>query len=408
MRGGMRRLVVGGLFSTVLVIACQGEGPSEDVGVIQLAVSAAPGGVGCLRVNVAGATRTATRTLAVTPGVAVNATLSGLPSGAVTITADAFAESCAAVTASAVATWVGDPIAVTLSAVPVPVQLVMRQNGRISLSVEWDTSGAGGSGGGGAAGSGGASGDAMAAAAILDGQAWVLHCGPTAAGTQRVCTNPAPGNTLPHSDPLAGAVNRNDRATFGGIAGQPYCVTVRVRGIVEAKNYATDTMTSRSGTPYGIAGSINFGATADANQPDGTNGWVAGGMPANGNDYAVYSLLVGSPTKIFYLNSINTAGTNRLNHTTYPIDYVASFDVNGGSSLQFILTDFNRNAIRNCAEPNIESVCNPQVLSPLPMIVNPSSEVDLIQPHNGQLAVMTVTSARTGTCDCSEGPANCR
>ncbi len=141
--------VVGGvvtvfaLLATVSSVGCTADLPGDEGGsgrgAIELAVAAPPSGVGCLRVTTAG-TRTVVKTLAITAGVPVSSSLTGLPTGMVAVTAEAFAEACAMVTPSSNPSWTGDPINVTLAAgVVTPVQLIMRQNGRLSLSVEWDT-----------------------------------------------------------------------------------------------------------------------------------------------------------------------------------------------------------------------------------------------------------------------------
>jgi hypothetical protein len=162
----LNRLLVAGTFSAALTLtACQNlpDSQPDDQGTISLAVAAAPAGVSCLRVTTAGTSRSVARTVPITPGMTVSTNLSGLPTGSVSVTAEAFAEACAAVTAMSVATWNSDPFPVTLAAgVVQPVQLTMRQNGRISVSVDWDTSdGTGGAGGTIMTGAGGTGGTIM-------------------------------------------------------------------------------------------------------------------------------------------------------------------------------------------------------------------------------------------------------
>jgi hypothetical protein len=268
-------------------------------------------------------------------------------------------------------------------------------------------SGTGGRGTGGAAtGTGGAApGDAAAVGALFQGQAWLLRCGQLNAGTLRVCsnTNTIASNNLSHDNPLAGGVNRNDFTNAAGTAGQPYCVTIRVQGISEAKQYVNDTVTNRSGTPYGVTGTLSFGNTTEASLADGSNGWAVGGMPTANGDYNVYAILVDSPRQIYYLNSINTNGVNRQNHSAYAFDYTASFTINGGSRVQFMAADFNRNAIVNCADPIVESVCNqlPNI-TPLPSLQGPTGmAVTVTQPVMGQLVITSLVASRAGACTCS-------
>ena len=130
--GAVVALVVGG---------CQNEAPpDDDGGRISLIIAAAPAGVGCVGVTVTGSTRSTTRQVEITTGVDTTTTLSALPTGAVSISANAFAETCTDLTSASNATWTSDAVMATLPAgATVPIQLVMRQGGRISLSIAWDT-----------------------------------------------------------------------------------------------------------------------------------------------------------------------------------------------------------------------------------------------------------------------------
>ncbi|HVR19964.1 MAG TPA: hypothetical protein VMS65_09710 [Polyangiaceae bacterium] len=192
---------------------------------------------------------------------------------------------------------------------------------------------------------------------------------------------------------MAGRVLRNDVAFFGGDPGVSYCVKAKVDGVVSARNYADDTIMDRPGAPYGVSGTINFGTTSDASWT-GTDGWRAGGIPAAGNDYTVYALLVGSPRKIFYLNSISLQNFSRITQATYQVHYEAIFNVKGGSRLQFMAADYNSSAVRNCMEPVIDVTCQPHVANPAPP---PSPR----QPFEGQFLVMTLLDARVGACICT-------
>lgn len=233
--------------------------------------------------------------------------------------------------------------------------------------------GGAGTGGAGTGGSGTGGANPLGAAAILDGQAWVMPCGATI-GT-RDCANNAPmiSPPVPASDPLAGCVNRNDTATFGGQSGTLYQVTVRVRGLVEAKSYV---------------GGIDKSDLS-------TDGWYIGGGPdpsTAGEDTSVfnaYALRVGNPSQLFFLNSIGIPGDNRIRASTFPVDYLASFLIYGGSSLRFMAADRNCVASRNCADS--VTTCTAQSISNLPPINNPPGTT-ITQPFNGQFLVMTVIS----------------
>jgi hypothetical protein len=124
------------LLSTAM--ACDAStGPrGEDQGIIRISLAAVPADVACVRLTVANAARTVVRDLPATPGLPIMESLFGMPTGDVSIGAQAFAAVCPA--PGAPATWVSDPLMVFLVAgVPLPVQLTMRRNGRIELSIDW-------------------------------------------------------------------------------------------------------------------------------------------------------------------------------------------------------------------------------------------------------------------------------
>jgi streptogramin lyase len=79
----------------------------------------------------------------VSPGMASVADLSGLPTGAVTLTEDVFTEACAMVTPTTVPTWVSDPVPVTLVAGdPVSVSVTVRRvdaGGQVMVTTNFPT-----------------------------------------------------------------------------------------------------------------------------------------------------------------------------------------------------------------------------------------------------------------------------
>jgi cysteine-rich repeat protein len=129
-----------GVFVSALWLAGCGitpESPKPNEGIIQLSSSAVPNDVACVRLTVANAARTVVSDFDATPGQALTASLSGLPIGMVSISAEAFAAMCPAT--GAPATWISEPLTATLVAgIPMPVQLTMRPNGRIDLSIDWE------------------------------------------------------------------------------------------------------------------------------------------------------------------------------------------------------------------------------------------------------------------------------
>jgi hypothetical protein len=99
-------------------------------------------------------------------------TFTGLPTGDVTITGEAFKLSCSAIAPDAVPTWVSDPLAVNLQpGVSTPISLSFRPNGRLDLSVIFqdDTCTNGGCDGGGAGGDQGMAGQTGAGGGVAGG-----------------------------------------------------------------------------------------------------------------------------------------------------------------------------------------------------------------------------------------------
>lgn len=116
---------------------CAGGGrSSEDLGQARLAIGNVPNNVHCVRVTAQGVSRTVVRSVDVMPGQTVQTTLSGLPTGQVVFTAQAFSTACAAVVASSVPTWVSDPVTVTVATTPiVNVSLTLHPNGQATVGV---------------------------------------------------------------------------------------------------------------------------------------------------------------------------------------------------------------------------------------------------------------------------------
>jgi hypothetical protein len=112
-----------------------------DTGTLQLALTSAPGDASCLKVTIAG-TRSTTKLIDLTPGMATTYTFKGLPIGIATITGDAFASSCAALASDAVPVYTTDaPVTVRIDPVEVvKVVLKLLRNGRLSIDVDFENS----------------------------------------------------------------------------------------------------------------------------------------------------------------------------------------------------------------------------------------------------------------------------
>jgi hypothetical protein len=395
--------------------ACQTTNVEGDVGVISVAITAAPTGVACLRVTVTGATGTASRTTALVPGMPTNGTLSGLPLGQVTVKAEAFDTSCASLTSASIPTWLSDPVTLVLTpGTPVAVTLTMQKAGQISVSVDWNTGGATGTAGAGGAtgtagaggatgtagaggaagkagaggatgtaGAGGATGTAgaggtggdQAAAAIMDGQAWLAPCGPTQAFSDLVCQDTVMSACPQGSEYLLnGTIFRNDTVTFGGDPAVTYNVTVRVRGVVEPKHYTGCTL--NFATPQ-------EGFASGPTRPPGGSG---GCYPSTSGNYGVYMLRVSNPQKTYFFNALNKTEA----HFSYPVDYTVTIPVAGGAQLQYLASDSNCSENKNCDSTSVDGVAGGGICNPI--VLTTFSDSRIAQPYNGQFLVMSLVS----------------
>jgi hypothetical protein len=121
------------------LVACSGAGaPEGEIGTAALAVVNVPSDVHCFRITAQGASRTAVRTVDVTPGQTVQASLGGLPTGQVAFTGEGLSPACASVSASSVPSWISDPVVVTVQvSPPVNVQLVLHPNGQAAVGADF-------------------------------------------------------------------------------------------------------------------------------------------------------------------------------------------------------------------------------------------------------------------------------
>lgn len=140
MRPWISGCLASSVFGLTVLGGCQEAGSSEgdDLGTIQLAVTAVPMDVSCLRASVTGARGTVVRRISAMAGAPATGKLAGLPVGNVTLLLDALPVACDDITPATEATWVSEPISLVLvPGVPQTVNVVMRQNGRIDLDVDF-------------------------------------------------------------------------------------------------------------------------------------------------------------------------------------------------------------------------------------------------------------------------------
>jgi hypothetical protein len=98
-----------------LVCACGGAEPDRELAEATVALTSAPADALCLRIVVAGETRTATRNFDVGVAAGTVFSLTALPAGEVVFLADAFDSSCGLLTATSAHSWYGVPVRATLA-----------------------------------------------------------------------------------------------------------------------------------------------------------------------------------------------------------------------------------------------------------------------------------------------------
>jgi hypothetical protein len=194
----------------------------------------------------------------------------------------------------------------------------------------------GGAGGmsGGASGSGGAAPSISEVAGKLDGYLGTYPCG---AGdfTGYDCIN-------------SGCTNNQKRVQqdfpIGGTPGTVYEIELRVRGLIEAKNYTSACMR-------------RAGSTMDSSTMGGD--FLCSGGATQNSSYNEFSITVtdgqvqGQPT-YYGLNARN--GTNEA-HESWALNYTFKLRVEGGGSVRYIYFDSNCRMITNCGPGVGSSSC---------------------------------------------------
>ncbi len=120
---------------------------------------------------------------------------------------------------------------------------------------------------------------------------------------------------LQSADP-AWKLKREIVRTFAGQAGTTYDVTLRVRGVVEPKNFT--------------GGEVRH------------EHFQAGGTPVK-NDYNFYSLRVSDPEGTYTFNR----SEQKVGHYTFPIDYAVTIPIRAGATVTMGAYDSNDVAIAN-------------------------------------------------------------
>lgn len=140
MRNGLAVMTALGLLGAA---ACGTQSPNdtaseEAVGEIDVALTNAPSDVSCVRVSVVGS-RTDVRKFDLAAGKKASFTLTGLPVGNVSVSADAFPLACNKVVSGVEATWYSESVGAKLKAGIVEhVALSMIHNGKASVGVDFN------------------------------------------------------------------------------------------------------------------------------------------------------------------------------------------------------------------------------------------------------------------------------
>jgi hypothetical protein len=325
------RLVMFAVAALSAVAGCGSPTEEDRIGTITLSVTAAPAGVRCLRVNVASPWGIDSKSFAVSEGATTMGSMSGLPLGPVNIQGEAFASTCSNVTSASIATWVSDPVSLTLvSGTVAAVTLIMRAPGRVGISVDWNTMGglptvaqlfpAGADG-------------------PLDGRLVSQPCGDSTMGTD--CASAGAyfqGSLIACS---GGALNVLHTYPVAGTAGATYRVTMHFYGIMSPKNYGA-AVTREAGT--GRPGNQDSGASPSS--------WATApaGHVFPASDYDTYEIHVDNQNNqevaVYYLNADISEG-----HWTYVINFAKQINVIGGGRVRVRTFDRNCRQIKNCGPP---------------------------------------------------------
>ncbi len=133
----MSMRIASALGTAALLCACSGSSQktmqSSDVHVA--ALFNAPGGVVCIQLVASNAVRSASKTFTVAPGQStISLTMTGIPTGNVLFSGQAFNIACGAITTGAVPTWVADDVTANVNASgTASVQLKFRGNGSANV-----------------------------------------------------------------------------------------------------------------------------------------------------------------------------------------------------------------------------------------------------------------------------------
>jgi hypothetical protein len=130
------------LLAAAMQAGCGSPARQEDVGTVRVAITIVPADVGCIALTAMAASRTVSRQFDVAPGASSVLVMSGVPTGSVAFSGQAFTGACATVGTGTAATWASDPVTAQISAgMTADVTLVMHHNGNANVHVDFQDDG---------------------------------------------------------------------------------------------------------------------------------------------------------------------------------------------------------------------------------------------------------------------------
>jgi|GEM_PF-705493 len=172
---------------------------------------------------------------------------------------------------------------------------------------------------------GGANGQSVSGdpGAVLNGQRWE-----TAANAPQ--------------DAQGSCIHTDKTVQFGGTPGAIYNVTLRFRGVLEAKEYAGGSV---QGDPVANSPGCDLPAPGHDSLQFYTGG--VGAPDSHWSAYNVVGFTVSAPMQSYYLNGVMSCTPD---DTVFPIDYMATIQIAGGATVHLTQTDPNCSIIPNATD----------------------------------------------------------
>jgi len=169
--------------------------------------------------------------------------------------------------------------------------------------------------------------DSKTAVAVLDGWRYEYRCGYVDGHslTDGTCSS----GEICWPNASKARFSEKKMITIGGDATRVYEVDLRIRGVIEPRDYPV----ACTRLPQDPANTIGIAEQCDgfANQSQVT--------------FNIYEFKVADPPHVYYLNSVAVHPPHRVD----PIDMQWTIQVRGRSTITFTMDDLNGGEIRNCS-----------------------------------------------------------